>query len=126
MNTARTLHRYTEAQVAEVCHNTVAALQVIQERDGGTSPSGPWASEPPERKRIVIEAVRLVRQGVMPRELHAAWVREMAALGWVYGPVKDPVRKTHPNMRDYRDLDRFQRDKDKVVVAVVTALTVVD
>lgn len=115
--------RYTDEQVARVCHDVIRSLQAVQ---GDPLPSGPWASEPPERKKIVIEMVRAARIGITPRESHANWVREMAALGWVYGPEKDPVSKRHPNMRDYRDLDQFQRAKDRVCLAVVTALTLED
>lgn len=117
------LHRYTDEQVARVCHDVVTSLQAVQ---GDPVPSGPWISEPPERRKIVIEMVRSARAGVTPRESHANWVREMTAIGWSYGPVKDPVAKTHPNLREYRDLDQFQRDKDRVCLAVVTALTLED
>lgn len=116
-------HRYTDEQVARVCHDVITSLQAVQ---GDPVPSGPWVSELPERRKIVVEMVRSARAGITPRESHANWVREMAALGWTYGPAKDPVRKTHPNMRDYRDLPPDQRVKDRVVLAVVTAMTLED
>ena len=116
-------HRYTDEQVAEICHDVIRSLQKIQ---GDPVPSGPWDSEPEDRRKIVTENIRMIRAGVTPRESHANWCREMTELGWVYGPEKDPVARTHPNLRDYRALDQFQRDKDRAVVALVTALTLED
>jgi hypothetical protein len=119
------LHRYTDEQVAEICHNVNTALQVIQEPMGGVQPSPPWMHEPPERRRVVIQAVRRARAGTTPREHHAEWVRAMTDLGWKPGPL-DRAAKTHPNLKDYRDLDQYQRDKDRLFLAVVTALTIED
>jgi hypothetical protein len=49
----------------------------------------------------------------------------MRALGWTPGP-KDPVAKTHPNLRDYNELSQEQRDKDRLFLAIVTTLTLTD
>jgi hypothetical protein len=117
--------RYSDEQVARVCHAANAALQEVQEPDGGASPSGPWMSEGPERMRIVIEGVITARRGITPRQHHDNWVTGMRKLGWTYGP-KDPAAKTHPNIRDYDDLSQYQRDKDRLFLAIVTALTLTD
>jgi hypothetical protein len=82
-------------------------------------------SEGPERMRIVVDGVRVARSGTTPREHHNNWVREMRALGWTYGP-KDPAAKTHPNIRDYNELSQEQKDKDRLFLAIVTALTLTD
>lgn len=47
-----------------------------------------------------------------PEELHNDWWRAYEAMGWAYGPVRDPEAKTHP------DLDPRERDKDAVFVAL--------
>ena len=117
--------RYSDEQVAQVCHAANIALQAVQEPDGGTAPSGPWLDEPAGRQRIVIDGVLAARRGITPREHHANWVADMRALGWTPGP-KDPVAKTHPNLRDYSELSQEQRDKDRLFLAIVTTLTLAD
>lgn len=117
--------RYSDEQVARICHAANAALQEVQETDGGAAPSGPWMSEGPERMRIVVDGVCNARRGVTPRQHHNNWVAEMKKLGWTCGP-KDPAAKTHPNIRDYDELSQFQRDKDRLFLAIVTALTLID
>jgi hypothetical protein len=117
--------RYSDEQVAQVCHAANAALQAVQEPDGGTAPSGPWMSEGPERMRIVVDGVRNARRGITPRQHHDNWVAEMRKLGWTYGP-KDPAARTHPNLKNYDELSQCQRDKDRLFLAIVTALTLTD
>lgn len=53
-----------------------------------------------------------------PEELHNDWWRAYEAMGWVYGPVRDPEAKTHPDMVPFADLDPRERDKDAVFVAL--------
>lgn len=50
--------------------------------------------------------------------LHQSWVEAYEAMGWVYGPVRDPEAKTHPDMVPYADLGHLERDKDAVFVAL--------
>lgn len=53
-----------------------------------------------------------------PEELHNDWWEAYKKLGWVYGPVRDPLNKTHPDMVPYDELGRQERDKDAVFVAL--------
>jgi hypothetical protein len=53
-----------------------------------------------------------------PEELHEDWVRAYEAMGWRYGPDRDPDLKTHPDMVAYADLGQLERDKDAVFVAL--------
>lgn len=39
-------------------------------------------------------------------------------MGWRYGPVRDREAKTHPDMVPYDELERRERDKDAVFVAL--------
>ena len=41
-----------------------------------------------------------------------------ARMGWVYGEVRDPEKKTHPDMIPYHDLGQLERNKDDVFVAL--------
>lgn len=53
-----------------------------------------------------------------PAELHDDWVKAYEVLGWKYGPVRDTVAKTHPDMVPYEELGQLERDKDDVYVAL--------
>lgn len=53
-----------------------------------------------------------------PSDLHADWVRAYEAMGWVYGPERDAIAKTHPDMVPYDDLGQLERDKDAVFVGL--------
>jgi hypothetical protein len=112
---------YTDEQVARVCHEANKALQYIH---GDPCPSQPWNCESPDIRESAIEGVRAARRGCTPRELWQEWKAGKAAQGWVYGPEKDPAKKTHPCLvPEYEDLPREQRDKDQLFLMIVTALT---
>ena len=53
-----------------------------------------------------------------PAMLHKDWVVAYEKMGWVYGPVRDTEKKTHPDMVPYNDLGQLERDKDAVFVAL--------
>lgn len=53
-----------------------------------------------------------------PEELHDDWTEAYIAMGWRYGPVRDPREKTHPDMVPYWELGQLERDKDAVFVAL--------
>ena len=105
--------------IARVCHEANRALQVNQ---GDPDPSPSWENAPDWQKESAVEGVATALAGATPEDLHAAWCRHKYATGWVWGPVKDPIAKTHPCLVDYDRLPADQRDKDKVFRAIVTAL----
>lgn len=53
-----------------------------------------------------------------PEELHDDWVRAYEAMGWRYGPERDPIAKTHPDMVPFGDLGHEEQIKDAVFVAL--------
>lgn len=57
-----------------------------------------------------------------PGDSHASWLAEKKADGWVYGPEKDEVKKTHHCMVPFEQLPQEQRAKDYLFFAVVSAL----
>jgi RyR domain len=114
------VYRYTEEQAARVCHAAHCALQAVQ---GEPLPSVPGLDDlPAELRRIVIEGVRAARQGEAAPQLHARWVRAMAALGWTWGPERDPEGRRHPNMVPFPDLPPDEQDKDELFAATATVL----
>ncbi|MGE0451091.1 MAG: RyR domain-containing protein [Vicinamibacterales bacterium] len=57
-----------------------------------------------------------------PEASHQSWLKQKQAEGWVYGPEKDPVTRTHPCFRPYDELPEEQRRKDHLFTAIVRSL----
>lgn len=106
-------------QIAEVCHE---ALRVLQHIQGDPDPSPAWADMPETERMPAVEGVHGARLGHTPAQSHASWCQVKYRDGWRYGPVKDPVAKTHPCLVPYAELPEGQRAKDRVFVAIVRAL----
>lgn len=53
---------------------------------------------------------------------HDAWLSHKRNDGWIYGPEKDPVKKTHPCIVPYNELPIEQRRKDALFKAIVAAI----
>jgi len=49
-----------------------------------------------------------------PEEAHDSWWREYERMGWKYGPVRDLVKKTHPDMVPFNELPMSEREKDEI------------
>lgn len=99
---------------ARIVHVAVEALNAAHNES-----TIPWEQN---RASIVAGVERaLANPGETPEQNHEAWMRFRAGEGWTYGPVKDPVRKTHPCMVPYAALGPFQRSKDAVFQAIVRA-----
>lgn len=68
--------------------------------------------------------VEAIVDGVVtaPHQSHASWSQKKLADGWKYGPVKDPIGKTHPCLVAFEELPEEQRRKDHLFFAIVTAI----
>lgn len=53
-----------------------------------------------------------------PEEEHNSWWRAYEEMGWRYGPVRDPVAKTHPDMVPFNELPEAERVKDEIFMAI--------
>jgi len=52
-----------------------------------------------------------------PEAEHDSWMRAYEEMGWTYGPVRDAVAKTHPDMVPFDDLPESERQKDAIFLA---------
>lgn len=80
-----------------------------------------WDDSPDWQKYSVRAGVRAVLNGeaTSPEQQHELWCEHKRADGWVYGPTKDPVQKTHPCLVTYKMLSPEQRTKDHLFRASV-------
>jgi hypothetical protein len=116
---------YSDAQIAQVCHEANRAVEQLHVTAGDRSIKvGPawWQLEEPARVRA-IAMVAAARRGATAEQLHQEWCDALTAEGWRCGPVKDPVAKTHPNLRVYSLLSAEQRRKDHLFAAIVGVMS---
>lgn len=57
-----------------------------------------------------------------PEQIHENWMRSKADHGWIYGHLKDPIKRTHPCMVAYDRLPEEQKIKDRIFISLVKAL----
>jgi hypothetical protein len=106
--------------IARVCHE---ANKAYCEQTGDFS-QRPWDEAPDWQKESARAGVRYVLQNpdTTPAAQHSVWSDHKVRNGWVYGPVKDEVAKTHPCLVPYDELPKEQQAKDALFGAIVRAM----
>ena len=80
-----------------------------------------WHEAPKWQKDSAIAGVKfqLENPTAHPSASHDSWLKEKAATGWKYGPVKNPARKEHPCFVPYEQLPDEQKIKDHLFKSIV-------
>lgn len=81
-----------------------------------------WEDAPEWQKSSALMGVAGALMGATPAESHASWMRVKLADGWRYGPIKDPIEKTHPCLVPYDNLPPEQQAKDLLFIKTVRAV----
>lgn len=107
--------------ITRVCHEVNRAY--CQSLGDNSQPS--WENAPDWQKSSAIKGVRLHlgKPEAGPEASHIAWLTDKVDNGWVYGPVKDPIKKTHPCLVAFANLPVQQQAKDFIFRAIVHALS---
>lgn len=107
--------------IARVCHEANRAWCVA--RDDGSQRG--WLMAEPWQRESVIKGVEfaLANPDASASGLHDAWMADKERDGWVYGEMKDPIKKTHPCIVPFEQLPPMQQTKDHLLCAIVRALT---
>ncbi len=118
---SRELNSAEIADIAAVCHE---ANRVYCQSIGDDSQVF-WFSAPGWQRESAINGVKfnLANPKAPASASHDNWLKEKMEAGWVYGPVKDAEKKTHPCCVPYNQLPVEQRRKDYLFKAIVGALT---
>ena len=66
--------------------------------------------------------VRKALEGNTPEKSHESWMAEQQSQGWVFGAPLDRQRKIHPNLVPYDMLPSEQKVKDRLFLAILSAL----
>ena len=106
-------------QIARVAHEVNRAYcQALGDMSQPT-----WEDAPEWQRSSARAGVALHVSGDFgPEASHKSWMQQKLDEGWIYGPVKDPVRQEHPCMVPFAQLPREQQAKDFIFRAVVHAL----
>jgi hypothetical protein len=102
---------------ARACHE---ANKMYCESIGDTS-QVTWDAASEVVKQAAYSGVifALENPDVTPEQMHMNWKRDKIKAGWIYGPVKNEVTRTHPCLVNYEDLPEDQRVKDDILIMVV-------
>ena len=101
---------------ARAAHETNRAFNSLM---GDTSYKS-W-EQSPEWVRVSARTsiIGIAEHDMSPQQLHASWVSEKRAQGWVIGPDKDFDKKTHPCLIPYDELPEEHRIKDEMWIGTV-------
>lgn len=103
-----------------VCHEVNKA---ICEAYGDMSQPS-WENAPEWQKKSAMNGVKFHLSGNRGVEdSHVNWMEQKIADGWICGPVKDEVAKTHPCLVPFNMLPKDQQLKDYVFRAIVHSLS---
>ena len=110
-----------DEEVARVIHGAQRQYQAVLD---DPMPSEPWDALEQWAKDGLIRAVRMIRDGASPHDIHAEWVQSRKDLGWEYGEHKNPQAEppTHPCILPWNELSEEQRYKDILTWCIATAL----
>jgi len=83
-----------------------------------------WDDAPEWQRRSAMTGVQLLASDpdLGDDATHNSWLAEKVAEGWVYGPVKDVVAKTHPCVVPFSALPPHQQFKDTLFRTVVLSI----
>lgn len=103
--------------IAKRCHEVNRAYSMAI----GDNTQLPWDMAPQWQRDSAISGVKfhIENHDVTPEQSHDQWMIEKIRDGWVYGPVKDEVNKTHPCMKPYSELPLEQRVKDTLFQTII-------
>jgi len=110
----------TEEDIARVCHEANRAFCVAL----GDLTQVPWADAPTWQRDSAIHGVEhhISNLDSPASHSHESWLKEKVDTGWVYGEVKDAVKKTHPCIVPFDQLPREQQMKDVLFAQIVRTL----
>ncbi len=112
--------QYNAIAIAKIAHTMNKQFCELM----GDTSQVDWDEAPFNIRNSAIDGVVYVIEHPSAKEgeMHENWLRFKEADGWVYGDVKDPVKKTHPSMVPYSQLSKEDKIKDYLFLSVAKGL----
>ena len=109
----------TVEQIAQIAHETNRAYCLMI----GDTSQREWSAAEQWQRDSAIKGVAyaLTNPDAPASAQHDAWLKDKESAGWTFGPIKDPVAKTHPCIVPYDRLPIEQRLKDYLFKGIVNA-----
>lgn len=106
--------------IARTCHEVNRAYCAAL----GDLSQLPWDEAPEWQRESALAGVKFIiaNPDAAPSASHDSWLKQKAADGWKYGPVKDAEAKVHPCFVPYEELPAEQRAKDFIFGATVRSM----
>lgn len=110
----------TNEEIARVAHEINRAYCLAL----GDNSQPAWEDAPDWQRQSAMNGVafHISNPDAGPSHSHDEWLKEKAATGWKWGPVKNPDTKEHPCFVAYDALPVEQKAKDYLFRATVHAL----
>lgn len=112
----KSYHELDNPDLARICHEAHLALRISL---NDSADDVHWDALPQERKDVVINQVKLIREGKSHAEVHQAWVDHQLAHGWRYGSSRNRIQKIHPNLVPYGKLSAEEQAKVRQAFRIV-------
>jgi RyR domain len=112
--------QFSHEQVARVFYAALRQLRAEQ----GCSKGPVWDLLTAGEQRWYCRSVELARAGLLPPQIHGAWAQEMIQAGWACGENIDHMRRTHPELGNWDELDGKYRLRFIALQAWTTTLTI--
>ena len=103
--------------VAKLCYENVRCFAKVFGDHGYSS----WDELSDDKRNDLILDVRSIINdpNITASELHDIWVRRMVDRGWTYGPVKDSVAMTRPDICAYEFKTPIHQQELRLIICVV-------
>lgn len=110
----------TVEKIAQVAHEVNRAYC----QSMGDDSQLPWEEAPQWQKDSAVLGVtfHVNNPKAGPNASHNSWMEQKIETGWVYGEVKDEVKKTHPCIMPFVQLPKEQKAKDYLFRQIVHSL----
>jgi hypothetical protein len=92
-------------------------------------PAPPWLVLTPWQRQTVVSQVQGIKEDMdilgwratdeaLAERSHARWVRRMEDKGWKRGEEKDPEKKIHPCLVNWKELPYIDQMKTRQAIAI--------
>ena len=73
----------------------------------------PYTPNPADTSAVELPEELLALRERIAENVHEVWAQARMAEGWTYGPVKDPEKKTTPQLVPYDELPESEKEYDR-------------